>query len=340
MPRTSGTRKRTPKPEKSRYGIDNLLRSNADQAQGDMPVEKTGQLGQGMGMENEERYLVVPDRLMALITALLVEAGGTYLLILFVDMAIATLALAPASSRIGSALAYGGVFAFIHAIFSKYSGGHFNPATSLAIFLGYQFSRDMEGEWFKKGVNKLTWGTMYLVLYTLAQILFSFFAGWTLQWVLHGDTTALGAPFVGAVTSPGQAFFVELVATMIITMGYFILMMERTKGHQDSILFGVGIAGLYLATAAITGGAFNPVRFMGAAIADLPGFSWRTSYVYICGPYAGAIIAWGLYEIIRVILVPSKQYVGWIPLIFGPKSKMVYAHYVRNDDQKKLFIRM
>lgn len=297
---------------------------------------------EGLGLEKEERYLVVPSRVVAVITAAIFESLGTFLLILFTSMAIATLAapFTPVGSRVAGGLAYGFIFAFIHANFSKYSGGHYNPSTSLAVYLGYQFSPNMRGEWFKNGWSKLVWGTIYLFIYVVCQILFSFIGGWAVEMTLGGDSTNLGVPVVGVSTNLGQALFVEVFATMLITMGYFILMMEKTKGHMDSLFLGLGIAGLYMATAAVSGGAFNPVRYMGPAIANLPGFSWNQSWVFIVGPLVGSIAAWGLYELIRVVLVPSRQYVGWVPLIFGPKSKPVYAHYVVDDDNNKLFIRM
>lgn len=297
---------------KKHFDIDDVLQVAADKEHGDMPAtKKKGQvapgLGEGLGMEKEERYLVIPNRVMALVTAGLFEAGGSYILIFSVSMAIATAGFGPAGSRVANGLAYGFIFAFLHGVFSKYSGGHFNPSTSFAVYMGYQFSRDMKGEWFRNGWGKIVWGTIYLVTYTIVQILFAFFAGWSLEFVLQGDTTGLGAPVVGAVTSNGRAFFVEVVFTLIITLGYFTLVMERSKGHLDSLLFGAAYAGFYIAAAAVSGGAFNPLRFMGPGIANLPGFSWSQSWVYIAGPYVGAFLGWIIYEIVRVVLVPSKQ---------------------------------
>jgi len=257
-------RKSPKKSTKGQFDIDDVLGVGADHEHGDMPMKRPAkgtQLGEGLGLEKEERYLVVPNRVMALITAGLFESGGTYILIFGVSMAIATLGFAPAGSRVASGLAYGFIFAFLHAIFSKYSGGHFNPATSLAVFLGYQFSRDMKGEWFKNGWGKLAWGTLYLIVYTVLQIIFAFFAGWTLEWVLQGDGTGLGVPVSTAVTSLGRSLFVEAVFTLVITLGYYILVMERSKGHLDSILFGLAYAGFYMAAAAVSGGGFNPVRY-------------------------------------------------------------------------------
>jgi len=225
---------------------------------------------------------------------------------------------------------------------SKYSGGHFNPSTTLAIFLGYQFSKNLKGEYFKNGWGKLLWGSIYLAMYTIVQIVFAFIAGWTTEWVLKGDGTGLGVPVIpgGGLTSDGRAFFIEYVFTLVITLGYFILMMERTKGHLDSLFLGIAYCGFYLAAAPITGGAFNPVRFMGPAIANLPGFSWADSWIYIVGPYLGAISAWIIYEIIRVILIPSRQYIGWVPLITGPRNKTIYAHFVVDKKGNKNYVRM
>jgi len=299
-------------------------------------------LTEGLGMEKEERVLVVPTRVMSLITACLFEAGGSFVLILFTSMAIATIAapFVPVGSRVASGLAYGCTFAFLHAIMAKYSGGHFNPSTSFGVFLGYQFSRNLKGEYFENGWSKLVWGTVYLVCYTVVQILFSFFAGWALEMALRGDSSGLGVPVITGVTNLGRALFVEIVATCIIMLGYYTLLMEKSKGHLDSILFGIGIIGFYMAAAPVSGGAFNPLRFLGPGIANLPGFSWRQSWVYIVGPYIGVIIGWLIYESVRIFFIPSKQYVGWVPMIFGPKTKTIFAHYVVNDEKKKLFIRM
>lgn len=304
-------------------------------------ADKAG-LETSLGLEKEERVLVVPGRFMALATAVLAEGWGTFVWIFFTSLAIATIAapFTPVGSRTASGLAFGLVFLAVHSIYAKYSGGHYNPAISWSNYLGYQMSPNLKGEYFSNGWQKLSMGTVYLAAYVISQVLFSFFAGWAAEMVLGGDGTGLGVPVVTAQTTNAKALFIEIIGCIVIAMGYFMLVIEKSKGHLDSFAIGFLYTGLYVSTAALSGGSFNPVRYMGPAIANLPGFSWSQSWVFIAGPFIGSTIGWGIYEIIRLFLMPSKQYVGWVPLMFGPKTKSIYAHYMVDDKNKKQFVRM
>ena len=309
---------------------------------GDKPTDFGKGVKEGLGLEKEERLLVIPNRMMALLTACLAEALGSFMLILFVSLTIASIGIAPAGSRVSNGLTYGTVFFFFHGILSHFSGGHFNPATSFGIFFGYWLSPNLKGEYFKNGWTKLGYGTLYLVCYTVCQVLFSFFAGWSVEMVLKGSATGLGVPVIPPppITEERFAFFMEVMASFVITLAYFFLVMEKRKGHMDSLILGAGIVGFYLACAPISGGSFNPLRYMGPAIADLPNFSWRNSWVFIVAPYVGSSGAFLVYQVVRSVLVPTKQYVGWVPMLMGPKSRAVMAHYIVSKKGEKQFIRM
>ena len=153
------------------------------------------------------------------------------------------------------------------------SGGHYNPAVSLAAMM----SGALPSSQFAPYVVAQTAGAIVAAL--LAQI-------------ITGKTIA---PAPGADVSTIQALLVEAVYTFMLA--YTVLNVAVSKRTQGNSYFGAAI-GLVITVAAfsggaISGGAFNPAVGLGTTIihASMGDGVWTHVWLYIVGPLAGAAAA-------------------------------------------------
>lgn len=159
------------------------------------------------------------------------------------------------------------------------SGGHYNPAVSLAAM--------MRGALPK---------SEYLP-YVVSQVLGATVAAWV-ACVILGKTFA---PMPGAGHSAMHALLVEFLFTFALC--YVVLNSAVSKKTQGNSFFGLAIGFTVLVGAfaggGISGGAFNPAVGIGPTIvnAALGGGSWSALWIYIVGPLAGAVVAAAVFGI-------------------------------------------
>ena len=146
------------------------------------------------------------------------------------------------------------------------SGGHYNPAVSLAVMI--------RG---KLGVRE--W-----LGYTAAQLAAGAAGG-----LAAASITGRGHP--GTTAGTGKALAAELLFTF--ALAYVVLSVATARNSEGNSYFGVAIgftvtAGAF-AVGGISGGAFNPAVALGASI--LGRFAWNELWVYIVAALAGAAVA-------------------------------------------------
>jgi len=157
------------------------------------------------------------------------------------------------------------------------SGGHYNPAVSLAAMLRGALPK-----------------SQYLP-YVVSQILGATLAAW-IAYVVLGKTFA---PMPGAGHSPMHTLLVEFLFTFALC--YVVLNSAVSKKTQGNSFYGLAIGFTVLVGAfaggAISGGAFNPAVGIGPTIinAVLGGGSWSALWIYIVGPLAGGVVAAALF---------------------------------------------
>ena len=203
--------------------------------------------------------------------ASLTEAIGTFFLVLTVGLCVnAGVALAP--------LAIGGVLMVMVYAGGRVSGGHYNPAVSLAAWL--------------RGALP----TAQLAPYWAAQFAGAIVAGF-LIWKFTGHPVHV-AP--GELTTWLKAVVGEGAFTF--ALAYVVLHAATTKATEGNSYFGLAIgATLGIGVAAmggITGGAFNPAVGVGPALVEMalgrsPTAMW---WVYLVGPLAGGAVAAYVYR--------------------------------------------
>ena len=191
------------------------------------------------------------------------EFIGTFGLVFTVGAAVMSgSALAPLA--IGAAL-----MVFVYAG-GHISGGHYNPAVSLAAFLRGRLSRGDLGP------------------YWLAQVAGALVAAGAASFVVN-------PPPFAALYMSGRTIAAGLVAEFIFTfaLAYVVLNVATSKDHPGNSFYGLAIGFTVFVGAAsvgkISGGAFNPAVAFGASVMGL--FSWSNIWIYLLADFAGGAAA-------------------------------------------------
>jgi len=188
----------------------------------------------------------------------------------------------------GAAISAGGglypiAFAFGLAIMvlvfatADISGGHLNPAVSIA-FLVTQVD------------PKFT--VVKCIVCILCQCAGAIFGALFLK-ALTPDAfhaTHLGCNDIGGI-SAAQAIFIEVITTFTLVITVFsnaVTAASPANGNIAPIPIGFAVVLGILATGNLSGGSMNPARSIGPAVAA--GY-WHVHYVYWIGPIIGACCA-------------------------------------------------
>jgi len=148
------------------------------------------------------------------------------------------------------------------------SGGHYNPAVSLAVFIrGRLDSSD-------------------LAPYIVSQLLGSVLAALLGLWMFDDNA----APhWTGKAL--GMALVVEILFTF--ALAYVVLNVATSKDHPDNSFYGLAIgftvAAGAVAVGGISGAAFNPAVAFGISLAQMS--SWGNIWVYWVAQVIGAVLA-------------------------------------------------
>ncbi|MDT5211221.1 MAG: aquaporin [Mycobacterium sp.] len=195
-----------------------------------------------------------------------VEAVGTFFLVFTVGGAVASgNPLAP--------LAIGAVLMVMVYAGGHLSGGHYNPAVTLAVLVRGRIQlRDAAAYW-------------------LVQFGAGLLAALVVRDVLDPAQLARHA----TMTLSGHAVVAAFVAEMLFTFAlcYVVLNVATSKSHPDNSFYGLAIGFTVTAGAitvgAISGGAFNPAVTLGAAAMGM--FAWPTLWVYIVAQILAGLAA-------------------------------------------------
>jgi aquaporin Z len=196
----------------------------------------------------------------------LVEAIGTFFLVFTVG------ATAGSASPLAP-LGIGAVLMVMVYAGGHLSGGHYNPAVTLAVLVRRRIAlRDAFVYW----IVQFSAGVLAAVVVRLIVDPVQVRRSATLS--LAGHTLV-------------AAFVVELLFTFALC--YVVLNVATSKIHPSNSYYGLAIGFTLVAGAtaagAISGGAFNPAVSLGAAVMDI--FAWPTLWVYPIAQTLGSIAA-------------------------------------------------
>jgi aquaporin Z len=200
-------------------------------------------------------------------TKYLAELIGTFFLVLTVGCTVIGHGAGPlAPLAIGSALMVM-IFAGGHI-----SGGHFNPAVTLGVWL--------RGKCEAKDV----------VPYIIFQIVGAGLAASVVSFLKQGTVVAPLHP----ATLPA------LVAEFLFTFAlvYVVLNVATAKGTSGNSFYGLAIGFTVLVGAfsvgSISGGAFNPAVAVGISVMGLS--PWSNLWIYLLADFAGGAVAAGAFQ--------------------------------------------
>ena len=195
------------------------------------------------------------------------------------------------------------VFAGVYVAFR--SGGHLNPAVTIAKAVGHAFDSSVE---LAPGVAV---NATNILVYIVAQFLGAF-VGAVLCWLTfkkHFDEDCDPALKLGVfstgpeIRSYGWNCLTEAIGTAVLVLWVFV------SGHTETAVGPLGVALIIVVIGNSLGGptgyAINPARDLAPRIAHaiLPikgkgGSDWGYSWVPVVGPIIGAIVATVLYYLI------------------------------------------
>jgi aquaporin Z len=159
------------------------------------------------------------------------------------------------------------------------SGGHYNPAVSLAVFL--------------RGKSTLTDMLIYWVVQIVAGLVAAFLVTYTKGELAAAGGVAVEVPVVNTAAVMIPALLAEFLFTFALT--FTVLNVATAKGTEGNSFYGwaIGMAvltGAY-AVGGITGGAFNPAVAVG--IATMGVITWANIWIYLVPQLiAGAVAAY------------------------------------------------
>jgi aquaporin Z len=192
------------------------------------------------------------------------ELIGTFFLVLTIGCTVIGGAAEPkviAPLAIGSALMVM-IFAGGHI-----SGGHFNPAVTLGVWIrGRCDTKDVPG-------------------YMIAQVVGATAAAFAVQFLVGGPKDAPGDLNIG------KALVAEFLYTFALV--YVVLNVATAKGTSGNSFYGLAIGFTVLtgafAVGGISGGAFNPAVAIGISIMGLS--AWANLWVFLVANFLGGAVA-------------------------------------------------
>lgn len=217
---------------------------------------------------------MIRDRAVA---ALIAEATGTFLFF-FVGAGSVVLGDYLAGNGgtgpglIGVAFAHGLALAVLVSALGAVSGGHFNPAVTLAI-------------WIMGRITPLRAG-----LYVVAQLIGALAAGLALKLVFADAWQAsnIGTPALGTGITPVVGIAIEAVLTALLVLVVIGTAVDSRAPKIGGLAIGLAVAADILVGGPLTGAAMNPARWFGPAVAAGAYADW---YVWWIGPAIGATVA-------------------------------------------------
>ncbi|MFD0692041.1 MIP/aquaporin family protein [Actinomadura fibrosa] len=201
----------------------------------------------------------------------LTEFIGTFFLVFTVGCTVlGKVPLAP--------LAIGAVLMVMVYAGGHISGGHYNPAVTLAVLVR---GRIAPGD---------------AAAYWVAQVVAGVLAALTADYIVNPGPVAELSP-------TGRGIGVALLAEALFTfaLAFVVLNVATSRDHPVNSFYGLAIgftvaAGAF-AVGGVSGGAFNPAVALGAATMGL--FAWSKIWIWLLADLAGAAVAAGIFLVLN-----------------------------------------
>jgi MIP family channel proteins len=187
-------------------------------------------------------------------------------------------AIALGADLVGVALAHGLAIAVMVSAVGHISGGHFNPAITFGFLATKRITMKIAG------------------VYWIAQFGGAVAAALLDRWLIPGDALVKGVPAVHSIGS-SEAVVLEAILTFFLVWVVFATAVDPRGTFKSIAGLGIGLTITMdiFAGGPLTGAAMNPSRAFGP---QLVGNHWAQWWVWYVGPFAGAVIAASVYEML------------------------------------------
>ena len=224
------------------------------------------------------------------LAAYLAELIGTFLLVFFITSVIVLFLSTGEQASFGTDFS---VIGLTHAfllfglivMFGVVSGGHFNPAVTLAA-------------WAIKRI-----GSVDALIYMLAQLSGGVLGALLCKGLLldEGRATHYGAAAVSPILgSDFRGSIIEAIGTFCLVLVILAAVFSK-KSLKDwaPLAIGTTLGFIVMVGGPLSGGSYNPARWFGPA---LVGNEWGGVWPYLVGPIVGALLAAAVF---RFVLEPG-----------------------------------
>jgi len=221
--------------------------------------------------------------------AYLAELFGTFLFLTIGYLSVPAFAAAsaPAPNLLVVPFSFGlGLLAAIFAV-GHISGGHFNPAVTIAMVLDRRTA------------------PMDALGYIIAQIIGAIAAGVVVLLTINQAAVTAGVTKPGGGVTDIGALILEIIATA----GFLLVILASTRRASAlaALAIPLSLIAFHFALATLTGASLNPARSIGSA---LVGGDLSQLWIYLVGPVVGGIAGWGVWRVIDggdVVTTPAKE---------------------------------
>jgi MIP family channel proteins len=239
------------------------------------------------------------------LAAYLAELIGTFLLVFFITSVVVLFLSTGEQASFGTDFA---VIGLVHAfllfglivMFGVVSGGHFNPAVTLAA----------------AAIRRIS--PIDALIYMLAQLSGGVLGALLCKGLLldEGRATHYGAATVSPILGSNfRGSIIEAIGTFCLVLVILAAVYSR-KSIKDwaPLAIGTTLGFIVMVGGPLTGGSFNPARWFGPA---LVGNTWGGVWPYLLGPIVGSLLAAAVF---KFVLEP-----GGVPPTEPPERTTVSA---------------
>ena len=159
--------------------------------------------------------------------------------------------------------------------FGETSGGHFNPAVSLALFLDRRLGvLDLVGYWIFQFAGAILASGVMLATF---------------------DKAAVKATTTVPSYGKGPAVVFEIVFTAIFVLTIVQVTKSGNYGTTALVAIALTLLMIHFAAILISGASVNPARTLGPAVISN---TWTDIWIYFLCPAAGAILGWLVHSVV------------------------------------------
>jgi aquaporin Z len=241
----------------------------------------------------------------------LAEVIGTFALVFIGAGAVV---LGGAGGLVGIALAHGLVLAVMISNLGHISGGHFNPAITISVWVVGKIESARAGVYIVAQLAGAAIGALLLRVVLAPTI----WKGASL------GATVISTQAKAAGISVGKAVGIEAILTFFLAITVFAVAVDDRGVFKAVAGLPIGLVLTFdiLVGGPLTGASMNPARSFGPALVS---GTWTDFWVYVVGPITGAILGGALYWFAylrdREVSAPRAE----TPIGGGPEEDLPFS---------------